>query len=329
MVAAAVAMPPNGRRIPGVRDSKMLSRAQRERLYPLILRRALTVGIGAASVAEIDRLNIYHATTLAMRRAVCRIGDRDHVLIDGLRIRDFELHVGRYTAMVDGDARCYSIAAASVVAKVVRDRLMDRLARRYPHYGWEHNAGYSTRTHRLGISEHGVTPFHRQSFARVRIALFGEQLAFFDPDNVGEGSTGDDDLAPPRGTVALPVLEELERSYDSPRGAGGNCSVTSPAQTPLVSVSTSARLTGEVPCPTRVTISAHAPSQRPLAGSSRPAGGSSTGGGGRRRASSTSSAWIAGSGSWVSRYGFDAPRGRDRRSSRSPPGIGLGCGPRS
>ena len=173
-------MPPSARRIPGVRDSKMLSRAQRERLYPLILRRALAIGIGAASVAEIDRLNIYHATTLAMRRAVCRIRERDHVLIDGLRIRDFELHVGNYTAMVDGDARCYSIAAASVVAKVVRDRLMDRLAGRYPHYGWEHNAGYSTPAHRLGISEHGVTPFHRQSFARVRIALFGEQLGFFD-----------------------------------------------------------------------------------------------------------------------------------------------------
>ena len=181
VVAAAVAMPPGARRIPGVRDSKMLSRAQRERLHPLILRRAAAVGIGAASVDEIDRLNIYHATTLAMRRAVCRIALREHVLIDGLRIRDFESHVGSYTAIVDGDAKCYSIAAASIVAKVTRDRLMDRLARRYPHYAWESNAGYSTRAHRLGIAEHGITPFHRQSFARVRIALFGEQLAFFEP----------------------------------------------------------------------------------------------------------------------------------------------------
>lgn len=176
VVAAAVAMPPFGRRVPGVRDSKMLSRAQRERLYPLVRRHALAVGIGAASVAEIDRLNIYHATNLAMRRAICRIAGREHVLIDGLRVRGFEVHVGAYTAIVDGDARCYTIAAASIVAKVVRDRLMDRLAARHPHYGWEHNAGYATLTHRRGIEEHGITAFHRRSFARVRAVELGEQL---------------------------------------------------------------------------------------------------------------------------------------------------------
>lgn len=176
VVAAAVVMPAYGRRVPGVRDSKMLSRVQRERLYPRILGRAVAVGLGAASVAEIDRLNIYHATNLAMRRAICRVSPRDHVLIDGLRVRRLEEHVGSYTAVVHGDARCYSIAAASVVAKVVRDRLMDRLASRYPYYGWEHNAGYATLAHRQGIEEHGITPFHRRSFARVRIAELGEQL---------------------------------------------------------------------------------------------------------------------------------------------------------
>lgn len=176
VLAAAVAMPPFGRRVPGVRDSKMLSRSQRDRLLPLILRRAVAVGIGAASVAEIDRLNIYHATNLAMRRAICRIGERDHVLIDGLRVHRFEDEVGPYTAIVKGDARCYTIAAASVVAKVVRDRLMDRLAKRYPNYGWEHNAGYATLDHRRGIEEHGITPFHRRSFARVRAVELGEQL---------------------------------------------------------------------------------------------------------------------------------------------------------
>ncbi|HUH17537.1 MAG TPA: ribonuclease HII, partial [Methylomirabilota bacterium] len=164
------------RRVPGVRDSKMLSRAQRERLYPLILRRALMVGIGAASVAEIDRLNIYHATNVAMRRAICRVEGREHVLIDGLRVYRLEEHVGAYTAIVHGDALCYSIAAASIVAKVVRDRLMDRLAARYPHYGWEHNAGYATQVHRRGIEEHGITPFHRRSFARVRAVELGQQL---------------------------------------------------------------------------------------------------------------------------------------------------------
>ena len=176
VVAAAVVMPPIGRRVAGVRDSKMLSRVQRERLYPLIRRRAVAVGIGAASVAEIDRLNIYHATNLAMRRAICRIPGREHVLIDGLRVHGLEQHVGRYTAIVRGDAHCYSIAAASIVAKVVRDRLMDRLAVRYPQYGWEHNAGYATLAHRRGIDEHGITVFHRRSFARVRAVALGEQL---------------------------------------------------------------------------------------------------------------------------------------------------------
>lgn len=176
VLAAAVAMPPYGRRVPGVRDSKMLSRGQRERLYPRILRRALAVGIGAASVAEIDRINIYHATNLAMRRAICRIDAREHVLIDGLRVHGLERHVGPYTAIVRGDASSYSIAAASIIAKVVRDRLMDRLAARHPFYGWEHNAGYATLAHRRGIEEHGITAFHRRSFARVRAVELGEQL---------------------------------------------------------------------------------------------------------------------------------------------------------
>ena len=178
VVAAAVVMPPYGRRVPGVRDSKMLSRLQREHLYPRIRRRAVAVGVGAASVAEIDRLNIYHATNLAMRRAIRRIDLRQHVLIDGLRVWGLEQEVGPYTAIVRGDAHCYTIAAASIVAKVVRDRLMDRLALRHPEYGWEHNAGYATLAHRRGIEEHGVTAFHRRSFARVRAAVLGEQMGF-------------------------------------------------------------------------------------------------------------------------------------------------------
>lgn len=176
VVAAAVAWPPYARRVPGVRDSKMLSRTQRERLYPAIRRRALAVGIGAASVAEIDRINIYHATNLAMRRAICRVAEREHVLLDGLRVREFQQEGWEYTAIVRGDAKCYSIAAASIVAKVIRDRLMDRLARRHPHYGWEHNAGYATLDHRRGIEEHGITAFHRRSFARVRAVALGQQM---------------------------------------------------------------------------------------------------------------------------------------------------------
>ena len=176
VLAAAVAMPPHARRIPGIRDSKMLSRAQRERLYPFIRRRALFIGLGAASVAEIDRINIYHATNLAMRRAICRVAEREHVLIDGLRVYRLEQFVGPYSAIVRGDSKVYSIAAASIVAKVVRDRLMDRLAARHPYYGWEHNAGYATLAHRRGIAEHGITAFHRRSFARVRAVELGEQM---------------------------------------------------------------------------------------------------------------------------------------------------------
>lgn len=177
VVAAAVIMKPGCHRIPGVRDSKTLSAAQRERLEPVIRRRALAVGVGAASVAEIDRLNIYHATHLAMRRAVTRIGAHDHVLIDGNRIVGFEEHVGRYTSIVDGDAKCYSIACASVVAKVVRDRMMARLAARYPGYGWERNQGYATREHRAAVRRLGLTPFHRRSFLALQRTLAGDQAS--------------------------------------------------------------------------------------------------------------------------------------------------------
>lgn len=178
VVAAAVLVRPNCRRIPGVRDSKTLSARQREALVDEIRRRSLAIGVGAASVAEIDRINIRNASHLAMRRALARIAGYDHVLVDGLKITGFEEHIGPYTAIVDGDRRSYSIACASVVAKVTRDRLMSRLALRYPGYGWERNAGYATRDHVAGLRAHGVTPFHRRSYQRIRALLEGDQLAF-------------------------------------------------------------------------------------------------------------------------------------------------------
>ena len=186
VVAAAVAMPLDKRPITGVRDSKTLSAAQRERLARLILRRAVRVGVGAASVTEIDRLNIYHATVLAMRRAVARAGDHDYVIVDGRRIRGFEEHAGPYRAVIDGDALCYAVSCASIVAKVTRDRLMRLLAGRYPGYGWDHNCGYPTPDHRAGMNEHGVTPHHRRSFVTTRRVLFGEQTALplFEPEPV-------------------------------------------------------------------------------------------------------------------------------------------------
>ena len=182
VVAAAVIMPVNCKRIPGVRDSKTLSAAQRDRLAPVIRRRAVAVGVGAASVAEIDQLNIYHATHLAMRRAIARLGGHDHVLVDGLRIADFEKEVGPYTAIVDGDALAYSISCASVVAKTVRDRMMAGLAARYPQYGWERNQGYATKEHRDAIRAHGLTPHHRRSFQALHTLLAGDQLSLFGGD---------------------------------------------------------------------------------------------------------------------------------------------------
>jgi ribonuclease HII len=177
VVAAAVIMKPGAHRIPGVRDSKTMSAAQRERLAPIIRRRAVAVGLGAASVREIDAINIYHATHLAMRRAVARLGGHDHVLVDGNRIAGFEAAVGPYTAIVDGDSKVYSIACASVVAKVVRDRMMTLLAARYPGYGWERNQGYATREHRDAIRRLGLTPFHRRSFLALQRTLAGDQIS--------------------------------------------------------------------------------------------------------------------------------------------------------
>jgi ribonuclease HII len=170
-------MKPHARRIPGVRDSKTLSAQQRDRLAPLIRRRAVAVGVGAASVREIDAINIYHATHLAMRRAIARLGGHDHVLVDGNRIAGFETAVGPYTAIVDGDAKVYSIACASVVAKVVRDRMMTLLAARYPGYGWERNQGYATLEHRTAIRRLGLTPYHRRSFLALQRTLAGDQIS--------------------------------------------------------------------------------------------------------------------------------------------------------
>ncbi|MFN2563805.1 MAG: ribonuclease HII [Gemmatimonadaceae bacterium] len=165
VVACAVIMPPAARAIAGVDDSKRLTAPQRLRLARIIRQRAVAVGLGAASAREIDRLNIYHATTLAIRRALGRLSAAPHhVLIDGKRIRSLAVP---HTAIVGGDARCYSIACASIIAKVTRDRVMKALAKRYPTYGWERNVGYTTAKHLAGLAAAGVTPHHRRSFVPV------------------------------------------------------------------------------------------------------------------------------------------------------------------
>jgi ribonuclease HII len=166
VVAAALVLKPYCRKIPGVRDSKTLSLQQRERLYEDILKRAAAVGVGAASVREINDMNILRASHLAMYRALKRVSPFDHALIDGRDVKEIDL--GPHTAIVDGDALSYAIASASIVAKVTRDRLMVKLAARYPGYGWERNVGYATQHHLQGLRQHGLTPFHRTGYAPVR-----------------------------------------------------------------------------------------------------------------------------------------------------------------
>lgn len=169
VVAAAVLLPAYCEPIPGVRDSKTLSAQRRQVLDQKIRQQAIAVGIGVASVAEIDQVNILQATYLAMQRALQRIGGYDHLLIDGRPVPVFEPE--HHTAIVDGDASSYAIACASIVAKVRRDRFMQHLARRYPGYGWEQNVGYGTKQHLAAIASLGVTPHHRRSFKPVQLAL--------------------------------------------------------------------------------------------------------------------------------------------------------------
>ena len=157
-------MPPAARAIAGVEDSKKLSAAERERLAAKIREKAVCVALGAASVREIAELNIYQATALAMRRALRRLREHpDAVLVDGKPIKTLGV---AHRAFVGGDSRIYSIACASIVAKVARDRLMKSLAARHPAYGWEANAGYGTPRHITALRDVGLTPHHRALFCR-------------------------------------------------------------------------------------------------------------------------------------------------------------------
>jgi ribonuclease HII len=167
VVAAAVVL--DRVRFPrGIDDSKALPAPTREAIY-LKLRKTARIGVGIASVEEIDSLNIYWARMLAMTRAVEALGfDPAWVLVDGNACPRWERPS---KAIVGGDARCRSIAAASIVAKVTRDRIMADYAREHPGYGWESNKGYGTPAHQRALAELGPTPLHRRSFAPVRQLL--------------------------------------------------------------------------------------------------------------------------------------------------------------
>ena len=168
VTAAAVVLDANA--LPsGINDSKKLGPKARDRLLEEIVASA-KVSVAHASVEEIDKLNILHASLLAMERAVAGLsGTPDHVLIDG-NVVPGSLGCSA-TALVKGDARSLSVAAASIAAKIARDRIMEDLAREFPGYGWERNAGYPTKAHREALAVLGITPHHRRSFKTVRELL--------------------------------------------------------------------------------------------------------------------------------------------------------------
>lgn len=173
VIAGAVVLHPGTPTIEGVFDSKALSAKQREAAVPEIRAQACAWALGAASTREIERLNIRRATILAMRRAIARLPvEPEKLLVDGRRIPE----LGEHLAIVKGDRKSLSIACASILAKVVRDRLMRSLGERYPEYGWTNNKGYATGDHLSAIRRLGPTPHHRGTWKPIvqRELEFGE-----------------------------------------------------------------------------------------------------------------------------------------------------------
>ena len=166
VVSSCVVWKDAQRRREGVNDSKLLTEKERDRLFGWILENAYKVTIGLASSEEIERLNIHHATLLSMERAVKKASPKPNlVLVDGL----FPVNgVSQSRPLVKGDRKCFYVACASIVAKVVRDRLMRVYDAAYPHYLWKKNKGYPTEEHRRAIETYGLSPLHRRTFRGVR-----------------------------------------------------------------------------------------------------------------------------------------------------------------
>ena len=163
-VCAAAVILPDHLDLPGLNDSKKLSDKKRRELFPLIKEQAIAYGIGLASQQEIDEINILQATYLAMERAIAQLENRaDLALIDGNRAKDFGLPV---KTVVKGDSLSASIAAASILAKVTRDDLMEQYAQEHPGYGFEIHKGYGTKAHYAALTEKGPSPIHRMTFLK-------------------------------------------------------------------------------------------------------------------------------------------------------------------
>lgn len=167
VVSAAVILPEDFN-IVGINDSKQLSLAKRNELFDIIQEKALAVGVGIKDAAVIDQVNIYEASKLAMLEAIEQMPIQpDHLLVDAMTL---PLPVSQ-ESIIKGDAKSVSIAAASIIAKVTRDRMMEEYDVMYPGYGFPNNAGYGTKEHLSALEDLGVTPIHRRSFAPVREAL--------------------------------------------------------------------------------------------------------------------------------------------------------------
>jgi len=185
VVAAAVILPPD-KDVEGVFDSKQLTAEQRDVCFDLIQSVAEYIGVGIIGHKEIDRINILQATYRAMHMAVRNLGARpDLCLVDGLPIKSFRY---RHESIVDGDCKSISIAAASIIAKVTRDRIMREYDKKYPKYGFANHKGYSTPEHRECLLKHGPCAIHRKSFAPVaeELYLLWERQ---DPISDGKGKT--------------------------------------------------------------------------------------------------------------------------------------------
>ena len=163
VVAAAVILPEDFD-VPGVDDSKKLSEKRREELFDIITERAVAYGIGMADHSIIDEINILQATKLAMKEAISSLQQQpDYILFDAMRIDDLEIP---QESVIKGDAKVLAVAAASIVAKVTRDRMMAEYSAEYPGYAFEKNKGYGTKAHYEGLREYGMCPIHRRTFLR-------------------------------------------------------------------------------------------------------------------------------------------------------------------